>query len=144
MSELQPHLFDLSVDQAGNFSDEPIGIVETSETIPVDAIEVLRDGGFHSMMSSSSNLEISNFKPIIFWINGKAEKPLTNLEFPTSGPGYRLEFHRNQGSWGREGSDLTVKGVAVVGESRLPVSFIAMDNYAFVIAQQNPNAAHTR
>lgn len=115
--------------EAPVFIDIPFGM-------PEDATEVLKDEQWHAAMSSPSTMSASDYTPLTFWINSKAERPLSELEYPSSGQCYRMEFVRDQGSWGREGSDLSCKGRAIIGDQELAVTLLAMGDAIFFHAKK--------
>ncbi len=131
MTAEQGILFDLPPVSGGEKSLMRPGLAEVPQHVPYDAIEVLEDNQFHASMTGSYHMSIDDYSPLTFWINGKAEQPLGELEFPSSEPCYRLDFLRDQGSWGREGSDLSCKGKIIVNDREIPARLTSLGGVTF-------------
>ena len=112
-------------------SQEVPAFIDIPSNLPEDVTEVLKDGKWHAAMSSPRHMSLGDYSPLRFWINGTAEDLLGKLEYPSSGQCYRMEFVRNQGSWGREEGDLFCEGKAVIGDKELPVSLVTMNTVVF-------------
>lgn len=131
MTAEQGILFDFPPSSKEEIAAMRQGLAEIPEHQPYDAIEVLEDNQFHAVLSPGVDMYMDDYSPITFWINGKAEQPLEKLEYPSSGPGYRLVFQRNIGSWAREGLELSCKGIIIVNDRELPAKLITFDDNVF-------------
>ncbi len=107
------------------------GLAEIPQHIPYDAVEVLEDNQFHAVMSPGVDMHMDDYSPITFWINGKAETPFGKLEYPSTGSGYRLVFQRSEGSWARDGFDLSCKGKILVNDRELPARLTTFGDSVF-------------
>lgn len=131
MAAEQGILFDLPPVSGGEKLQMQPGLAEVPQHVPYDAIEVLEDNQFHASMTSPDHMSMDDYSPLTFWINGKAEQPLSDLEDLSSEPCHRLDFLRDQGSWGREGSDLSCKGKIIVDEREIPARLITLGGVVF-------------
>jgi hypothetical protein len=111
---------------------------ENPSGLPKDATKVLKDGKWHETMSGPSHMSMEDTKPWTFWIDSTPkEGPDTTLE-DAGNQCYRVEFHKNPGSWGREGMDMVCKGRVVLGNNQVPAWLLVINDVAFFQLLKEP------